>query len=1108
MAEHDLGKGVLVRTPDSVDVRVVQGETRRGMRRGSPSEAPATDDLKQALKAAGLSVAVEIELAPQKRNARALRSDRTGSTEIEVAVAPSESALVLVEGSGGVYAWTYPKEEARRLASRRATQRTLVFSLVPPSAPSRARGAAAPSGRRGVMLDWIGDKLVEPVRAYVLKFAVGAIVDAGVDFLEGDKPEGLVAVAGNDATAWQPGGAALPVLSRDRPARILLMVHGTFSSTAGGFGHLLLSDSGSGFLERARAKYDAILAFDHKTLEVGPQANATAMMDALEKFGLPKDSSIDAVAHSRGGLVYRAFAEQVLAKRRPDIKLGKAVFVGCTNAGTHLAEPENWAAMIDLYTNAIMAGVRAVVSLAGGGALSPLVSIGIKTVGRFVQMFSEVAITDMRVPGLAAMQPGSAIVKGLNDAPGGLERLATYYAVTSNFAARLEPRNGITKEFAEFVIDRITNRLFKVDNDLVVDTESMISFGTRKERLDAGDVFAFGNTDDIYHTIYFVADRLPFQLSEWLELPPKGIRKRHFPVEDQIAGNRPRRSPSSDLSSSGDFSGVSADSPGGLESFRPANARSRGRRPSASPSASPTATEVPLTRERELAATKSPCHFAAEMDPFPPLKKRVPLFVTISREQIEVLENATNRSTEKPVMLDASRQIEVEVIALKNCRVVGEATVKIDVPDERHPEALRFTVEGVEKGAADILVEARQGARSLVSFQLAPVFVESDGKPLRVSQSISAAAEGPEEAAVLRIYEIVESGRVTLRFDLTCYNPNIAVSESRTLPSGFSRDVYVAENFKEIENAWLASGRAYDRFLLMLKANGTVMANELLPDKVRDALWRHRDAIRAIQVISEEPFIPWELLYITDPKAGPEGKSFLCEWGLVRWLHNTRWPGRRLALNKDHVRYVIPTYVDPRLELKGAQAERDMLTHVFGNPKMVQAESISVAEFLKTDAANCDLLHFACHGEAAQRAVMRADLLMAGTKVDNDYLTDPLSSNIVKTHLRFAPSGPAAIVFINACQTGRTGAGLAGVAGFVDAFLRPFSENGAGALIGALWSVDDRLAFTFAQAFYGALLRGETLVEAARAAREASKGQNDLTWLAYTIYGNPFARVT
>jgi CHAT domain-containing protein len=287
------------------------------------------------------------------------------------------------------------------------------------------------------------------------------------------------------------------------------------------------------------------------------------------------------------------------------------------------------------------------------------------------------------------------------------------------------------------------------------------------------------------------------------------------------------------------------------------------------------------------------------------------------------------------------------------------------------------------------------------------------------------------------------------------------------------------------------------------------MANELLPDRVREALWTHRDAIRAIQVISEEPFIPWELLYINDRKSGPDGKGFLAEWGLVRWLHSTPWPGPQLAMGNDRVSYVIPAYVDPALRLEGADAERQMLVKLFGSPREVPAESIAVTSFLQKDARECDVLHFACHGEAAQRAVMTADLLMTGTEVDGNFAQDSLSADQVKAFARFAESGPNPMVFINACQTGRAGRGIGGgVAGFVDAFLRPYSERGAGALVGALWSVDDKLAYSFAEAFYRSLKQGDALVDAVRAAREAAKNRKELTWLAYSVYGNPFARAS
>lgn len=954
MAEVEVADGVVVRVPDDVEVRAVQdGPQRRGIRRAMPSAVGGTDDLTRALSSADFIIAANIEMAPTRRGTRALRRD--SPAQIEVEVGPSESALVLIEGAGGVYAWTYPQQQARP-GGRRAGAQTLIFPLTG-GARSRSRGASGGSARRGPVLDWIADTLVEPVRAYVLKFAARTAIDAAVDYIESDLEQGLVVLTTPDPASWKPGRSAPPRLPQERPANILLMIHGTFSSTSGGFAHLAGSAGGRALLAAIFAHYDLVLGFDHKTLTANPRENATALLAALQALGIPAGSSMDAVAHSRGGLVYRVLAEKLLAKTRPDIKLGKAVFVGCTNAGTHLAEPENWAAMVDLYTNAIMAGVRATTYLAGGAAISPIVSFAIKTLGRFVQAFSQVAVDEGRVPGLAAMRPSSELVSSLNTSPGDLERLAEYYAVTSNFVAQIEPAKGVTKELVEFIADRITNRLFQNDNDLVVDTASMTEFGTRRARLAADATLVLGNVDDVYHTIYFASDAVTSKLTRWLgfeggertpatriDRPAKSTTAgMHKDADDNAAASDLEIDSSAEKNSSG-----IRRLPQELERLRvhrdgliPSRRGSSSRKPFEADVLSPIAESADDMRRRPAAplpdAATAPapsdgkpasiapgpaaaCYFAAEMESHPPLKRPIPLFVTVSRRKIEVAGGPSSASSDLPVKVDAARNIVIEVIARKNCRVVDENSIEVEIPAER-PETLRFTVQGAAEGAADILVEARQGPRILASFALAPVFVDPDNTKLTKTQA-AVGGEPHGEPAVLRIYEIVEGGKVTLRFDLACIEPNISVSESRTLPSGFSRDVYVAEIFKDIETAWLSTNRMYDRFLSRLQASGITMANELLPDRIREALWRHRDAIRAIQVISEEPFIPWELLYINDRKAGPDGKGFLSEWGLVRWLHSTPWPGPSLAMRNDRVRYVIPTYLDPGMKLAGADAER------------------------------------------------------------------------------------------------------------------------------------------------------------------------------------------
>jgi hypothetical protein len=90
------------------------------------------------------------------------------------------------------------------------------------------------------------------------------------------------------------------------------------------------------------------------------------------------------------------------------------------------------------------------------------------------------------------------------------------------------------------------------------------------------------------------------------------------------------------------------------------------------------------------------------------------------------------------------------------------------------------------------------------------------------------------------------------------------------------------------------------------------------------------------------------------------------------------------------------------------------------------------------------------------------------------------------------------LVFLNACRVGGSGwaAKLVG-------------QARCGAFIAPQWAVDDRLAATFARAIYEALEQGITIGETAQAARERLRGlaPSDPTWLAYSVYAHPNARI-
>jgi CHAT domain len=160
---------------------------------------------------------------------------------------------------------------------------------------------------------------------------------------------------------------------------------------------------------------------------------------------------------------------------------------------------------------------------------------------------------------------------------------------------------------------------------------------------------------------------------------------------------------------------------------------------------------------------------------------------------------------------------------------------------------------------------------------------------------------------------------------------------------------------------------------------------------------------------------------------------------------------------------------------------------------------VAVREFL-VGCNSIDALHVACHGAASGEATQIAGLYLSENP------DDIIDNSGVRQALRLAAdSNP--IVFLNACQVGRAGAGINKIDGFAQAFLAPRSNSGAAAVVAPLWSVGDLKARTFANVFYQQLLKGVTLVDAVREARAQAKGQSELTWLSYCVYGDPFARV-
>lgn len=1133
--EPDKSLDVAVEDGDILDIVFHEGADRRSVRE-SATDPGERETIRTALQMADFEIVAEFTsraasaagLSERRSRQRDSEAETAPQPHVEIAVAPGQSAVLLLETAAGVFAWD--STGTRRTGDtqlRRAPGRgeTIRFDL-----PRALAGANPAPGRRGPISHWLADALIEPVRTYVLRFVATRAIDAVVKHIESGNPVGPVLLQSLDASGWTPM-ALPPGVAPAHPARVLLLVHGTFSSTAGSFGQLLVPEEGRQLLSEAFDVYDLVLGFDHHTLADDPTQNAGEILATLGGLGLAPDSVIDAIAFSRGGLVYRALAEQLLPASGLGLRCGKAIFVGCTNGGTSLASPANWAELVDIYTNIAIAAARGLGMLAGGVA-SPVLTFTIRTLGRFVQMLSEVAIGDRHLPGLAAMAPDSELIRQLNDAgPRPLPPCA-YHAITSSFEPDFGSGRGFSRDLGRFVLDRLTDRLMKEPNDLVVNTASMTSLGARRAMLADDTVFAMGDTDAIYHTIYFGSEDVANRLREWLGLalvpvstsaaaPPLSSAPSPEAYPGDLGEYVPRGASIShgEGDNGGGYGGVfpvnydNDEGTGGCDDDRrdagPAILES-------GPVSMEPSPDLAEADEAIVEATEPDVDrfISAEMEQVPKLGTPVNVYVTVSPEPIQIADHGAADSTDLPARLNTDLPLELEVIPRRNCTIKGSPRLEYEI-GSREINA-RFQIEGMAPGEAELIVEARQGVRVAASFLLKPVFVDPAAGKLNVSQPITSEAPDGAGFAVLRIYEFEEIGdAVTLRFEIVSEDPLFADSGTVRLRSKQELKIQVSEILRELEDAWsLRSAEAdksaiYKTFLRRLSAKAKVRTARLIPEPIRRKLWQHRDRIEVIQVISEDPLIPWELMYLTDPDGGEQVEAgFFSEWGLIRWLHSAPMPGRKLASHAPAARYVIPDYLASNQNLKGAAAERAMLEAAFAGIQPVEATSIGVSDFLATEAADCDLLHFACHGYAEQKTDLNSHLLMAGQVRDNNrIIDDPLAAEQVKAEARFRPGRPHTLVFLNACQTGRSGEGLAGVSGFADAFIRPATRLGAGAFIGALWSVDDNLALTFAETFYASLKNGLTLVEAVREARKACNAQHDFTWLAYTVYGNPFARL-
>jgi len=422
-----------------------------------------------------------------------------------------------------------------------------------------------------------------------------------------------------------------------------------------------------------------------------------------------------------------------------------------------------------------------------------------------------------------------------------------------------------------------------------------------------------------------------------------------------------------------------------------------------------------------------------------------------------------------------------------------EGTLVVTDPPPAQP--LTFPLKAVTVGEGRVKVQAFYKGAELASLRLAvSIEAEAPSDPPRAETTRGAVTFQERAAPDLSIYVFEAEDKLTFHVESADRRYSMKrVGETRL--DGGARDYFTAF-FNDIERLPMKTPEERAATNLALGQKGCDLFERAFPEDLRALLWESRERPGTLQVMSDEPWIPWEFCRLQGRvgKRMEEG-AFLAEaFQVTRWLSGVTaaptLPLQNLAL-------VVPDDSG----LSEAAAERE---HVLSLRGPGRAVTPIPATFVEVCAAmrkgTYDAWHFSGHARAdtTQRSDKSTLELQGSEKLTPDNVTGVFTNMLL----------PRPLVFLNACQSARGGLALTGVGGWAQRFLRPQSlDEGASAFIGTYWSVDDNAALRFAKELYARLLAGESIGLAAKYARAAARADDDTSWLAYTVYADPNARV-
>lgn len=456
------------------------------------------------------------------------------------------------------------------------------------------------------------------------------------------------------------------------------------------------------------------------------------------------------------------------------------------------------------------------------------------------------------------------------------------------------------------------------------------------------------------------------------------------------------------------------------------------------------------------------------------------------------VEPPPDSETPGEVRVRARQKVEIHLHGDSCVEVLEEAVRTIAVPPDRDTEPALFFIRGIAPGTAHLVLDFRQHGVVIGSASLGleilpePCAEEQVRVPAETLLTADSYALPPD--LDLRVVARVEGGTTVLRY--VVHSPNGTAGFHFQAAGGLTLratpEAYHADLLESIES------KTAD-----LVAIGRRLYDELFTSELKTIYRRLRGRFTTLQVTSDEPWIPWELVKPYDDEAGETIDDDFLGAGLqmTRWLAGRSGPAARIRVSR--LACIVAGDLAGEVPLPSAGRERQYLTEELALAKGIEYQSpdppTNAAVKALLDQGGVGLWHFCGHGDVDPQRPDGGVLVLAEGPLH------PIDLHgIRKSHI--AADRP--LVFLNACRAGRQGWTLTRLGGWAAAWV---DRCRCGAFVGPLWTVDDFPASEFACGFYRALEQGATIGQAVKAAQKRARAAapDDPTWLAYAVYAHP-----